>query len=103
MSGGLSKLKTIKFDGKVVMVTGGGGGLCRAMCLAFARAGADIVVSDMRIDPMVEVEKEVIKLGRRAISIPCNVTISSEVNRMVERVLSEFGQVDVLVNKDGVV
>ena len=96
-------MKTIKFDGKVVMVTGGGGGLGRAMCLAFARAGADIVVSDMRIDPMVEVAQEVIKLGRRAISIPCNVTISSEVNQMVEKAISEFGHVDILVNNAGVV
>jgi 3-oxoacyl-[acyl-carrier protein] reductase len=103
VSGGKDKLKALRLVGKVAIMTGGGGGLGRAMCLAFARAGADIVVSDMRLDPMIEVAQEVIKLGRKAISISCDVTKSSEVNRMIDEAVSEFGHVDILVNNAGIV
>ena len=96
-------MKTLRLNDKVAVITGGGGGLGRAMCLAFAQAGATIVVSDMRVESMNEVTEEVTKLGQKAMGIRCDVTKSFEVNQMVDKAISEFGRVDILVNNAGIV
>lgn len=88
---------------KVALITGGGGGLGKAMCLAFAQAGADIIVTDIRVESMNEVAKEVIQLGRKSVGILCDVTKSFEVNQMVDQAISEFGHLDILVNNAGIV
>lgn len=96
-------MKNLRLKDKVAIITGGGGGLGRAICLAFARAGADMVVTDMRVESMNEVTEEVTKLGRKALGLRCDVTKSFEVNQMVDKAISEFGRVDILVNNAGIV
>jgi NAD(P)-dependent dehydrogenase (short-subunit alcohol dehydrogenase family) len=96
-------LKALKLIDQVAVITGGGGGLGRAICLVFAQAGATIVVTDMRVESMNEVTEEVIKLGQKAIGIRCDVTKSIEVNQMVDKAIAEFGRVDILVNNAGIV
>jgi len=99
----MCELKTLGLNNKVAIITGAGGGLGRAICLAFAQAGTEIVVTDMRVEAMHDVIEEVIKLGQKAMGIPCDVTKSFEVNRMVDKAISEFGHVDILVNNAGIV
>lgn len=90
-------------EGKVAIITGGGTGLGKAMVLALAEEGADIVVAARRVAPIEQTAKEVSALGRRALAIPTDVTDSQQVNRMVERTLSEMGRIDILINNVGLV
>jgi 2-deoxy-D-gluconate 3-dehydrogenase len=90
-------------QGKVVLITGAGTGLGKAMALELARAGADIVTAARRVELIEETAKEVKLLGRRSIAIPVDITDSSQVNFMVERTMSEMGNIDILINNAGIV
>jgi NAD(P)-dependent dehydrogenase (short-subunit alcohol dehydrogenase family) len=91
-----------RVSGKVVIITGGGTGLGKAMALALAREGADIVLTARRIGPLEETAREVTALGCRALAISTDVTDSQQVNRMVEQTLSQMGKLDVLINNAGI-
>jgi NAD(P)-dependent dehydrogenase (short-subunit alcohol dehydrogenase family) len=82
--------------GKVALVTGGSRGLGRAMVLAFADAGADVVVASRKIDNCKEVAAEV-----EALPVACHVGHWGELDGLVEQAYSTFGHVDVLVNNAG--
>jgi NAD(P)-dependent dehydrogenase (short-subunit alcohol dehydrogenase family) len=92
-----------RFDltGKVALVTGGSRGLGRAMVLAFAEAGADVVVTSRKLDACQAVAAEVDKLGRRALAVPCNVSHWDELEGLADAAYDHFGRVDVLVNNAG--
>ena len=94
-------LERLSLDGKVVIITGGGTGLGRAMVRALARAGADVAVAARRQGPIEEATAEVEALGRKALAIPTDVSDSSQVERMVARTLEELGKIDVLINNAG--
>ncbi|UCH43341.1 MAG: glucose 1-dehydrogenase [Dehalococcoidales bacterium] len=90
-------------DGKVTVITGGGTGLGKAMALALAKAGSNIVVAARRTGPIEQTAREVTDLGRRALAIPTDVTDSQQVNRMIETALSEMGKINILINNAGIV
>lgn len=96
-------LEKLTLDGKVAVVTGGGGGLGTAISLALAEAGADIVVTDFRPKDGESAAAEVVGLGRRAVFITADITKSEEVNSMMARAISQWGKVDILVNCAGIV
>jgi NAD(P)-dependent dehydrogenase (short-subunit alcohol dehydrogenase family) len=87
--------------GKVALVTGGSRGLGREMVLAFAGAGADVVVASRKLDNCKAVAAEVEAKGRRALPVACHVGHWDEVDGLVEAAYGEFGRVDVLVNNAG--
>jgi NAD(P)-dependent dehydrogenase (short-subunit alcohol dehydrogenase family) len=87
--------------GKVALVTGGSRGLGREMVLAFAAAGADVVVASRKLDACLEVAAEVEAMGRRALPVACHVGHWDELDGLVEEAYSTFGRVDVLVNNAG--
>ncbi len=91
-------LDRLSLDGKVTIVTGGGTGLGRAMVVALARAGSDVVIASRRPGPIQDAAAEVEALGRRALAVPTDVTSSDQVNAMARQCLDEFGRVDVLIN-----
>jgi NAD(P)-dependent dehydrogenase (short-subunit alcohol dehydrogenase family) len=101
---------SIRFDGRVVIVTGAGGGLGRAHALAFAARGAKVVVNDLgaardgsgSMDAAANVVAEIHALGGEAISNRANVTDVAEVQTMVEAAMTRWGRVDVLVNNAGI-
>ena len=94
-------LDRLRLNGKVAIVTGGGTGLGKAMALALADAGADIVVSARREGPIEATVELVAAKGRRALAIKTDVTSSAQVDTMVEKTVAEFGKVDILVNNAG--
>ena len=87
--------------GKVALVTGGSRGLGREMVLAFARAGADVVISSRKLAACEAVAKEVQSLGRRALACACHVGQWDAIDGLVDTVYGHFGKVDILVNNAG--
>ncbi len=82
-----------------MLVTGGAGGIGRALCDAFARAGADVAVVSRKPSP--EVADSVRALGRRAATIECDVRELAQCQAAVARVVDALGRLDVLVNNHG--
>ncbi len=94
--------KLFDLSGKVALVTGGSRGLGREMVLAFARAGADVVIASRKLDACEATAKEVEReTGRRALPVACHVGKWDEVGALAERAYGEFGKIDVLVNNAG--
>jgi NAD(P)-dependent dehydrogenase (short-subunit alcohol dehydrogenase family) len=87
--------------GKVALVTGGSRGLGREMVLAFARAGADVVVTSRKLDACERVAAEVESTGRRALAHACHVGRWDDIDALVDAAYDTFGHVDVLVNNAG--
>jgi NAD(P)-dependent dehydrogenase (short-subunit alcohol dehydrogenase family) len=87
--------------GKVALVTGGSRGLGRAMVLAFAAAGADVVVTSRKLDACAAVAAEVEAKGRRALPVACHIGHWDEIDGLVQQAYTAFGRVDVLVNNAG--
>ncbi|MEV0764276.1 glucose 1-dehydrogenase [Nocardia sp. NPDC050435] len=87
---------------RTVLVTGGSRGLGREMVLAFAAAGAEVVIASRKLDGCRELAAEVeAKHGRRALAVACNVSDWDQCGELVETAYAEFGRVDVLVNNAG--
>ena len=89
-------------QGKVALVTGGSRGLGREMVLAFARAGADVVISSRKLDAceeLAEVVRE--ETGRTALAVAAHAGRWDDVGALVDTVYGELGRVDVLVNNAG--
>ena len=102
---------TIRFDGKVAIVTGAGGGLGRQHALALAARGAAVVVNDLgdNVDgngggstAANAVVDEIRKAGGKAIANGASVTDFAAVQAMVGQALGEWGRVDILVNNAGI-
>ena len=92
----------MKFENHVAIITGGGRGIGRATALAFAKEGADIVLAARTETEIASVAGEIEKLGRRALAIPTDVQVKSDVDKLVTSTLDTFGKVDILVNNAGV-
>ncbi len=90
-------------SGRVALVTGGGRGVGRAISVALAEDGADVVVNYRRDEEAArETVASIEKLGRRTLAVQASVDVRDEVERMVPQVLAEFGFVDILVNNGGI-
>ncbi|HUO48394.1 MAG TPA: SDR family oxidoreductase [Acidimicrobiales bacterium] len=98
MSGALDRFR---LDGKVALVTGGSRGLGREIALAFADAGADVVVASRKLENCEAVAAEVEARGRRAMAHACNVGRWDELEPLADAAYERFGRVDVLVNNAG--
>jgi NAD(P)-dependent dehydrogenase (short-subunit alcohol dehydrogenase family) len=95
-------MTSFDLTGRVALVTGGSRGLGRATVLAFAAAGADVVIASRKLDDCRAVAAEVeAATGRRALAHACHVARWDELDALVEAAYGEFGRVDVLVNNAG--
>ncbi|NOT55299.1 MAG: 3-oxoacyl-ACP reductase FabG [Deltaproteobacteria bacterium] len=92
----------MRFTNKSVLVTGGGSGIGRAACLAFAREGADVGVADVSVEGAESTVSEVKNLGRKAIAIQVDVTDPASVQTMVTQAVAALSTLHVLVNSAGV-
>jgi len=92
----------VDFQEQVAVITGGGMGIGRAIALAFARSGARVVIFDIDVDAAQETCSLVRELGRQCLVCRTDVARPDSVDEAVEMTLSEFGQIDVLINNAGV-
>ncbi len=102
---------TMRFDGRVAIVTGAGGGLGREHALALAKRGAKVVVNDLggardgsggSATAAESVVAEIVAAGGEAMANAASVTDASAVQAMVDEVMARWGRVDILVNNAGV-
>ena len=89
-------------DGQVVIVTGAGSGIGRAIARRFAREGACVTVADVNEGHARDVAAELEASGRAVLALKVDVTHRDEVERMVDATVERFGRLDVLVNNAGV-
>jgi 3-oxoacyl-[acyl-carrier protein] reductase len=87
---------------KVALVTGGGRGIGRSIALKLAGAGATLVVNDIAETAAQNVAKEIRAIGRPSLAIAADVSSSDDVTRLIEGIISDFGQIDILVNNAGI-
>lgn len=86
-------------SGKVALVTGGAQRVGRVLCMALARAGADIVVNHWRTpDDAATLRAAIEALGRRCLVVECDITDLEASRAMIDRVETEFGHLDILVH-----
>lgn len=90
------------FKGKVALVTGGTTGIGRATAIAFAAAGAQVVVAGRRIEEGNETVKLIQQAGGRGLFVKTDVTKEADVKAMVEQTVKAFGRLDVAFNNAGV-
>lgn len=95
-------MNELSLEGKSAVVTGGGSGLGKEICLALARAGADVAIAGRRPGPISEVADEIVKAGRKSVAIPTDVTDSAQVNNLMAKAIAELGKIDILVNNAGI-
>jgi NAD(P)-dependent dehydrogenase (short-subunit alcohol dehydrogenase family) len=95
-------LDTHPLLGKVALVTGGSRGLGRAMVLAFAEAGASVVIASRKLDACEALAAEVVdRFGGEALPVAANVSSWDDCDALVEAAYGRFDRVDVLVNNAG--
>jgi 3-oxoacyl-[acyl-carrier protein] reductase len=92
-----------RLEGKAAVVTGGGRGIGRAICLAFAREGADVIVNYATKDqPAQEVVEMMKGMGRKGVAVKGNVAVKADAERVIQAAIDHFGKIDILVNNAGV-
>jgi len=94
-------LDRFKLTDRVAIVTGAGKGIGRGIALAFAEAGADVVCAARTAADLEETAKLVGERGRRALPVVTDVTVTADLERLVDAAREEFGRIDVLVNNAG--
>lgn len=95
-------LEKFSLHGQVGIVTGGGQGLGRVFCHAFAEAGADVVVAEKNADTGPAVASEIVAKGRRSLFVETDVCRKDSIQAMVDKTLAEFGTIDFLMNNAGI-
>jgi NAD(P)-dependent dehydrogenase (short-subunit alcohol dehydrogenase family) len=88
----------VRFEDRVVVITGGGSGIGRVMAERFSAEGARVVVADIVGDRAAEAAAAIEAAGGRALALRADVTAAADVDRMVNAAEEGFGAVDVLVN-----
>jgi NAD(P)-dependent dehydrogenase (short-subunit alcohol dehydrogenase family) len=93
---------TYDFKGQVALVTGASSGMGLATAEAFAEAGATVVLADLKEVAVQAVAQKLVAAGHKAIAITCDVSDDAQVAAMVDRVVAEFGRLDLAFNNAGV-
>lgn len=93
--------KGLSLDGKRALIFGGTSGLGKSIALGMAEAGADVAAVSRRAEEVEKTAAEIRALGRKALEISADVTRREDVQRVADRMVSEWGRIDILVNSAG--
>ena len=95
-------MKQTNLYNKVALVTGAGRGIGKAIALALAGEGADVIVSARTDKEIIAVADKIKSQGRRSIAVPADVSNEKDVTRLHEAAIKQFGKIDILVNNAGI-
>jgi NAD(P)-dependent dehydrogenase (short-subunit alcohol dehydrogenase family) len=98
----MNEFPQFTLTGNVALVTGAARGLGRAIALALANAGADVVLGLRDGNTAAELAEQIESLGRRALRVQMDVAHRDQISRSVDSAVDHFGQLDILVNNAGV-
>jgi 3-oxoacyl-[acyl-carrier protein] reductase len=91
----------VQFPNKIVLVTGSGNGIGRAIASAFVREGANVIIVDINAEAAKETAHEFVQQGGKAIWYKCDVSLATEVKELFQKIEREVGEIDILVNNVG--
>jgi 3-oxoacyl-[acyl-carrier protein] reductase len=91
----------MSLKGKKIIITGGGRGIGKAIALAFAKVGADVVITGRTKSEIEDTSKEIRWLGQQSLAIQSDVTNSDDVENVVNRTTETLGRIDILINNAG--
>lgn len=92
----------MELERRVAIVTGGAGGIGRAITYLFAREGASVVIADTDEASAHQVTADLQGRGNAALFVPCDVSRSADVERLAEETVRQFGSIDILCNNAGI-
>lgn len=91
-----------RFDGKVVLITGGARGIGKTIAHLFTEQGAQIVIADILQEEIDKTVSEFNSNGLKAAGFRCNITLEEEVESLMKSIHQQFGSIDILVNNAGI-
>src|SRR2546423_1463834 len=97
----MAVLDTFRLDGKIALVTGGSRGLGFQMAHGLGEAGAKIAITARRSEGLAQAVRELEADAIEAMAVPCDISQFVQVENTVQRVLDQWGRIDVLVNNAG--
>jgi NAD(P)-dependent dehydrogenase (short-subunit alcohol dehydrogenase family) len=89
------------FRDRTALVTGGGRGIGRAIALAFARLGANVVIASRKPENLTPTAAEITAMGAPCVAVPTNIRETEQVDALVQQTLERFGAIDFLINNAG--
>jgi NAD(P)-dependent dehydrogenase (short-subunit alcohol dehydrogenase family) len=89
------------FRGRTALVTGGGRGIGRAIALAFARLGANVVIASRKPENLAPTAAEITAIGTPCLAVPTNIREIDQVEALVQQAIERFGAIDFLINNAG--
>jgi len=91
----------MNLQGKTAIITGPAKGMGADITLTLAQAGADVVLAGRDLKAIAPIQAQVLALGRRAVTVKCDVTVEADAAAAAQAALGEFGRIDILVNCAG--
>ena len=91
-----------RFEGKVTFITGAGGGLGRGVAIAFAKEGANVVVTDLSEQANQETARLIEEAGGKALAVTVDVTKSEDIKHALAKTVETFGKLDIAFNNAGI-
>lgn len=91
-----------RLDNKVAIITGSGSGIGKEIAFTYAREGAKVVIADFSEEAMNQTVEELKEAGHETYGVKVNVAVNEDIERLIDDVIREYGQIDILVNNAGV-
>lgn len=95
------ELSQFSLEGKVALITGGSRGIGKAAALGFAKAGADVAITSRNLPDLEKVADEIRGLGGKSLAVAAHVGRMEQLQPLVDKVVLEFGKIDILLNNAG--